>query len=232
MARPFSGATPSFAPHDECDDRYTRARAGFEDLLRQAAREKAAWRRVAFGCLMVTAVLSGGIVYLLTRSTIETHVVEVDRKTGELVRQVTLSEVARPSEAVLAGTLARWIQMTRSKSIDPIIIKKAWKEAYSFVAQKAKLQVDQYARELDPFSNIGSEARTVEVRSITRQSDDTLQARWIEKTYKNGQLAGTKSFTGNFTIKVETPRNAQDIFVNPIGLYITALYVQPDFAGS
>lgn len=231
MAKPFSGATPNFAPADDGDDRYARARAGFQDLLRQAAREKAAWRTMAFASLAVTVVLAGGIVYMLTTRTVETHVIEVDRTTGELVRQVALSEPLQPSDALIAGTLARWIQMTRGKSVDPLIIKQSWQDAYSFVAQKAKPQVDQYARDLDPFANIGSEARTVDVRSITRQSGDTFQARWIETTYKDGRPLGTKSYTGNFTIKVENPRNPRDIFVNPVGLYITALYVQPDFEG-
>jgi len=41
-----------------------------------------------------------------------------------------------------------------------------------------------------------------------------------------------QAYTANVTFKIEKPRNRRDLFLNPIGLYITALYVNRDFEAS
>ena len=59
--------------------------------------------------------------------------------------------------------------------------------------------------------------------SVVRVSEDSFQARWIEKTYENGALVSAQRFTGNFTIITQPPTDAETLRANPLGLYVHAL---------
>lgn len=60
--------------------------------------------------------------------------------------------------------------MTRGKSVDPVVLRSNWDDAYQFVPVTAKPTIDAYAREIDAFNpdTIGREAVSVEVASVTR----------------------------------------------------------------
>ena len=63
----------------------------------------------------------------------------------------------------------------------------------------------------------------VVVISVVRVSDDSFQARWIEKTYENGALMKAQRFTGLFSIVTQSPKDAATLRANPLGLYINSL---------
>lgn len=46
---------------------------------------------------------------------------------------------------------------------------------------------------------------------------------WTEKRYENGQLAGTERWTAILTIVIQTPRDADRLRANPLGIYINAI---------
>jgi type IV secretion system protein VirB5 len=229
---PYGGGTPGYGPGDKSSSPYSKQAALWEDRIKRAERNAGTWRTMAVMELALMAALAGGLVYLANQTEIEAYVVEVDSRSGEPVRQAVLTEPFRPDEALVAGTLARWIEMTRAKSTDPIVVRQQWEKAYSFVSEAAKPMVDEYAKKIDPFGKIGNAAKTVEVRSVTRQSDQTFQVRWLETAFENGTQQETQAYTANITFKIEKPRNRRDLFLNPIGLYITALYVNRDFDAS
>lgn len=89
-----------------------------------------------------------------------------------------------------------------------------------------------YAREVDAFNpqHLGKEAISVEITSVTRQSEDTFQVRWIETGFERGQIHGRQSFTANLGIAFILPTEPRQIQVNPLGLMITAVHLQPDVA--
>ncbi len=95
--------------------------------------------------------------------------------------------------------------------------------AYDYVTDKAAITLSDYARDNDPFAEIGRRSRSVDVVSVVRVSDESFQARWLEKTYENGALTGVKRFTGLFTLIHSPPRDAPTLRANPLGLYIHSL---------
>ncbi len=112
-----------------------------------------------------------------------------------------------------------------------MVLKSQWEDAYQFVPVEAKAQIDAYAREIDAFNpdKLTKEAVTVEIASVTRQSDKTFQVRWREILFENGQRRGQQNFTANISVAFLKPTTPRQIQVNPIGLMITEIYVQPDY---
>ncbi|GAB5458816.1 MAG: hypothetical protein Hens3KO_18460 [Henriciella sp.] len=67
---------------------------------------------------------------------------------------------------------------------------------------------------------MGRRSRTVDVISVVRVSDDSFQARWIEKTYETGALREATRYTGLFSIITQAPSDAATLRANPLGLYV------------
>lgn len=65
--------------------------------------------------------------------------------------------------------------------------------------------------------------------SVTRQSDDSFQVRWTETLFNEGQRRRLQSYTANLGIAFINPKEPRQIQINPLGVMITSIYVQPDF---
>ena len=127
-----------------------------------------------------------------------------------------------PSSAEIGYFLADWVTKTRSKSIDPIVIRDNWTSAYHFVASGAIGQLNDYAKTHDPFANAGSQAISVEVVSVLARSPATYQVQWRETTYDQGATTSTATWTGLFTTKIQPPKTEAELRANPLGVYVTA----------
>ena len=114
--------------------------------------------------------------------------------------------------------------MTRGESVDPIVMSSNWDHAFQFVPVTAKPAIDAF----NP-NSIGREAVSVDVASVTRQSEDSFQVRWTEMRFKEGQRRRLQSYIANLGIAFIAPKEPRQIQINPLGLMITSIYVQPDF---
>ena len=59
--------------------------------------------------------------------------------------------------------------------------------------------------------------------SVVRVSDDSFQARWLERTYENGALTTSTRHTALMTLVIETPRDVEQLRANPLGIYVHGL---------
>ncbi len=234
MSKVFSGPPPSFAAGDVGNSPYAKQLAEMEARFIGIRRQIDGWRMVALALAGIAAVTTIGSLYLATSRPTAVHVVEIDGRTGEPLRHTLLSEPIAVSDAVIAHSLGRWIQLTRAKSLDPMVVKINWDQAYQFVPVSAKAEIDAYARAVDAFNSerLGQEAITVEITSVTRQSEETFQVRWIETRFERGQVQGRQSFTANLGVAFIEPNQPRQIQVNPLGLMITSIHLQPDVAAS
>ena len=137
------------------------------------------------------------------------YVVEVDRL-GEVRAVGPALEAYQPSDAQIAHFLARFIENVRSLSIDPVIVRTNWLRAYDFVTDRGAQALNEYAREADPFTKIGSRTVTAEVTSVVRASSDSFEIRWKENTYENGAIAKTERFTGRRHHRSQAARRCRD----------------------
>jgi len=228
----YSEPPRDFGCGDVAASRYGKQLAALEQRCQSAATDSRSWRLMTFAMTGLSVMAIGACLYIASlQPTPAVHVVEIDSKTGETAHHQVIGEPVPINDVMVSHMIGRWIQLTRSKSIDPVVLRSQWEQAYQFVPVEAKAQIDTYAREIDAFNpeKIAKEAVTVEIASVTRQSEKSFQVRWQETGFENGHRQGKKSFTANIAVAFLKPTTPRQIQVNPIGLMITEIYVQPDF---
>ena len=193
------------------------------DLRIGSARVQAKnWRLLAFGCLTLALLMAGGLVWRSAQSIVTPFVVEVD--SGGQVRAVGEAATPyKPNDAQTAHHLARFVGLVRSLSIDPIVVRQSWLDAYDYTTDRGAATLNDYARVADPFSRVGRESITVQVNSVVRASDSSFQVRWAERRYVNGAAAGLEHWTAVLSIVLQTPRTEERLRKNPLGIYVNGL---------
>ncbi|MGD9847000.1 MAG: conjugal transfer protein TrbF [Variibacter sp.] len=201
---------------------YQRAAQVWDDRIGSARVQARNWRYMAFGCLALSAGLSGGLVWQSASGTIVPWVVQVD-KLGQAQAIAPAVADYRPSDPQIAFHLARFIEQVRSIPADAIIVRQNWLRAYEFTTQGGALALNDYARANDPFTKVGKQQVAIEVSSVIRASPDSFRVAWIERRYQDGSLAATERWSAILTIVVQTPRDAEKLRANPLGIYINAI---------
>lgn len=201
---------------------YMRAGQMWDDRIGSARAQAHNWRIAAFSALGLATILSGGMIWQSTQSRVTPYVVEVD-KLGEARTVAPAAQSFMPSDAQIGWYLARFISNVRSLSIDPIVVRQNWLQAYDFTTDKGAAVLNDYARANDPFTQVGQRTVTTQVTSIVRATDTTYQIKWIEQSYKQGALDRTSHWTAMATVVTQTPRTAEALRKNPLGIFINGL---------
>src|SRR5690606_10373223 len=129
----------------------------------------------------------------------------------------------RPNDPQIAFHLARFIEQTRAIPSDAIIVRQNWLRAYEWTTDRGAAALNDYARSNDPFTRVGRQQVAVEVSSVIRASPDSFRVAWTERHYENGQLARTERWTAILTIVIQTPRDAERLRRNPLGVFVNAI---------
>ena len=180
------------------------------------------WRLMAFGCLSLALLMAGGLVWRSAQSIVTPYVVEV--ATSGQVRAVGEAATPyKPNDAQIAYHLARFLTDVRSLSIDPIVVRQNWLEAYDYTTDKGAATLNDYARTNDPFARIGQTSTAAEITSVVRASESSFQVRWIERNYANGSPSGTERWTAMLSVVLQPPRTEERLRKNPLGIYVNGL---------
>ncbi len=206
---------------------YQKAAQVWDERIGSSRVQAHNWRLMAFGCLGISIVLLGSLLWLLRSGSVVPYVVEIDRN-GSARSVGPVEEQYKPNDAQIAFHLARFVEEVRGLSIDPVVVRQNWLKAYDFVTDKAALTFNEEARTEDPFTKVGQRSVTVEVTSVVRASDSSFQVRWLERAFEGGAARETRAFTGLFSIVLIPPRTAEAIRKNPLGIYVHAFNWSPD----
>lgn len=201
---------------------YQRAAQVWDERIGSARVQARNWRLMAFGSLLLSAGLTASSVWQSMQSRVTPYVVEVDRF-GAVQAVAPAIQDYQPADQEIAWHLARFIEHVRGVSIDAVLVRKNWLEAYDFVTDKAAVFQNDYARARDPFANIGTRSISIQVTSVVRASDSSFQVKWVETTYERGGLASIERWTALLTLVIEPPRTADKLRSNPLGIYINGL---------
>lgn len=201
---------------------YQRAAQAWDDRIGSARVQAKNWRLAFFGTLMLSGGLAAGLVWQGARGTITPWVVEVD-KLGEAQAVAPADAGYHPTDPQVAFHLARFIEQVRSIPVDPIIVRQNWLRAYDFATDKGALALNDYARNNDPFAQVGKIQIAVDVSSVIRASPDSFRVAWTERRYQDGSLAETTRWSAIITIALQTPRTPDDLRKNPLGLFVNAI---------
>lgn len=201
---------------------YQRAAQVWDDRMGAARLQARNWRLACFGALSVSGVLAGGLLWQNARGSIVPWVVQVD-KIGEATAVAPADASYRPTDPQIAFHLARFIENVRGIAADPIVVRDNWLRAYDFTTEKGALALNDYARNNDPFAQIGKVQVGVDVSSVIRASADSFRIAWTERHYQDGSLAGTERWSAIVTIVLQTPRTPDALRKNPLGVFVNAI---------
>ena len=201
---------------------YQAAAQVWDQRIGSARVQARNWRLMAFGCLSLALLMAGGLVWRSAQSIVTPYVVEVD-SAGQVRAVGEAATPYKPSDAQIAHHLARFITDVRSLSIDPIVVRQNWLEAYEYTTDRGAATLNDYARANDPFSRIGENSVAVQINSVVRASDSSFQVRWTERRYVNGEAAGLERWTAVLAIVLQAPRTEERLRRNPLGIYVNGL---------
>src|SRR5258708_9018738 len=201
---------------------YQKAAQVWGERIGSARVQAKNWRLMAFGCLILAAGLAGGLVWQAARGTITPGVVQVDRL-GQAQAVAPANAFYQPTDPQIAFHLARFIEDVRGLPADAIVLRQGWLRAYDFTTDRGAAALNEYARVNDPFAKLGKIQISVDVSSVIRASPESFRVAWAERRYENGQLATTDRWTAILTIVIETPRDADRLRKNPLGVFVNAI---------
>lgn len=219
---PFKRASIRYAETPAPETPYQAAQQCWDERIGSARVQAKNWRLMAFACVGLVITLVAGLLWQASRSSITPYVVEVD-KLGQVKAVGAATETYRPNDAQIAYHLSRFIQDVRALSIDPIVVRQNWLEAYDYTTERGTATLNEYARTNDPFSRVGQTTIAVEITSVVRVSEVSVQVRWMERTYTNGALTNTERWTAILSLVLRQPRDEARLRKNPLGIYVDGL---------
>src|SRR5712672_288370 len=218
----FRRASVRYGRTPAAETPFQKASQVWDERIGSARVQARNWRLIAFGNLFLSVSLAGGLIWQAARGTVTPWVVEID-KLGQAQAVAPAIADYRPTDPQIAWHLARFIENVRSLPGDPVIVRQNWLSAYDFITDKGAVALNDYARASDPFAKVGKTQVGVDISSVIRASNDSFRIAWIERHYENGSLAGTERWTAILTIVVETPRDADRLRKNPLGVFVHAI---------
>ena len=201
---------------------YQKAAQIWDERIGSARVQAKNWRLMAFGCLMLSGGLASGLVWQSLRGTVTPWVVQVDRL-GQAQAVAPADGNYQPTDPQIAFHLARFIEDVRGLPADGIVLRQYWLRAYDFTTDRGAAALNDYARTNDPFANLGKLQISIEITSVIRASPTSFRVAWIQRSYENGSLSTTERWTAILTIVVDTPRDADRLRKNPLGVYVNAI---------
>ncbi|KMZ13343.1 Conjugative transfer protein TrbF [Candidatus Burkholderia humilis] len=212
----------AFCGHAASGPPYHAAAQLWDECIGAARVQAKHWRFMAFGCLGLAPLMAGGLVWRSAQSVVTPYVVEVDR-TGEVRAVGEAATPYRPADAQIAYHLAHFITLVRSLSIDPVVVRQNWLDAYAYTTDQGAAVLNEFARTRDPFARVGKETVTVQVVSVVRASATSFNLRWTETHVVDGAAASTERWNAVIAIVLQTPRTEQCLRANPLGIYVNGL---------
>ena len=206
----------------EPETTYQKAAQVWDERIGSARVQAKNWRLMAFGSLVLSGCLAGGLVWQSARGTITPWVVQID-KLGQAQAIAPASADYQPSDSQIAYHLARFIEDVRGLPADPIVLRQQWLRAYDFTTDRGAAALNDYARTNDPFGNLGKIQISVEVSSVIRASPESFRVAWTQRRYENGSLSSTERWTAILSVVLQTPHDADRLRKNPLGVFVNSI---------
>jgi type IV secretion system protein VirB5 len=201
---------------------YQKAAQVWDQRIGAARVQAKNWRLMAFGSLALSAGFAVALILQSTRGTVTPWVVEVNGL-GQAERVAPANTDYEPTDPQIAYHLARFIEDVRGLPADAIVLRQNWLRAYDFTTDRGAAALNEYARNNDPFAKLGKMQVSVEVSSVIRASPDSFRVAWVQRSYDNASLSATDRWTAILTIVIESPRDADRLRKNPLGIYVQAI---------
>jgi type IV secretion system protein VirB5 len=204
----FKRPSTHYGKSPEPETPYQKAAQVWDERIGSARVQARNWRYMAFGSLMLSAGFASALVWQSARGTVVPWVVQIDNL-GQAQTVAPAVADYRPTDPQIAWHLGRFIEQVRAIPADASIVRQNWLRAYEFTTDRGAAALNEYARPNDPDTRVSRQQIAVEV--------------WTERHYENGQLSTTERWTAILTIVIQSPRDAERLRANPLGIYVNAI---------
>jgi type IV secretion system protein TrbF len=201
---------------------YQKAAQVWDERIGSARVQASNWRLMAFGSLLLSSGLAFALAWQSLRGTVTPWEVQVDRL-GQAQAVAPADGSYQPTDPQIAFQLARFIEDVRGLPADAIVLRQDWLRAYDFTTDRGAAALNDFARNNDPFANLGKLQISVEVSSVIRASPSSFRVAWIQRAYENSSLSATERWTAILTVVIDPPRDADRLRKNPLGVYVNAI---------
>lgn len=215
----------SYKTQEPVESPFYRAKQEWDNRLGSEVVRGKNWRIAFLFTCILSLILAATNVYQVLSIKIHPVVITVNSETGQpkvLGKLETLTY--EPKEQEIKYFIGQFIQNIRAVPADPVVIKKNWFTAYSYLKPKASNYLNQLTQKDSDgaLSKIGKETVTIKPISVLRvNGSNSFQARWKELRFDvGGSLKEEYVMSGVFTIVFDTPENMDVLSTNPLGLFI------------
>ncbi len=185
-----------------------------------------AWQILTILSMLITLVAISGIIYIGSQSKFIPYIVEVN-KLGETVVVGKAHTGTIKDPRIIRAKVANFIDTLRLVSIDPALQRNYIYKTYDSLRRGdpafEKANIFYQDNKTNPFILGESISRNVEITSLNRQTDETYQIDWLEKTYdKKGILLYVKEFRALVTVFLSPidVESVDKLIENPLGIFI------------
>ena len=225
LSRELLSRRSAYKPKTYPQTPYNRARDEWNERMGALIRQAYNWRLAFFAQVFIVAILTAALVYQSGQSSIQPYLIEHNTATGEAAGVGPMPKWNyAPQENEYRHFLGSWLQMVRAVSIDPVVVKRSWLDAYRFTTQAAATELNDWAQKDERLARIGRETVSIDIVSINPIADShSYQIRWKETVRTiAGELKEERNMTGIFPVKLEppNPQDAEGLRVNPLGIRI------------
>lgn len=218
----FRRSTTRYGTTPEPVTPYQKAAQIWDERIGSVRVQARNWRLMAFGSLFLSASLGAGLIWQSMRGTVVPWVVQVDHL-GQAQAVAPATAGYRAADPQIAWYLAQFIGDVRGLSSDAVVVRHNWLRAYDFTTVSGAVALNDYARLNEPFSRIGREQVEVDIASVIRASPSSFRVAWTERHYRDSAFTGTERWTAIVSIVLRTPRDADHLRKNPLGIYVSAI---------
>lgn len=185
-----------------------------------------AWQLISILSLLVTLVAISGVIYIGSQSKFIPYIVEVN-KLGETIVVGRTQTGTIKDPRIIRARVANFIDTLRLVSIDPALQRNYIYKTYESLRRGdpafEKANIFYQDNKTNPFKLGKNISRNIEIKSLNRQTDETYQIDWLEKTYdKKGILLYIKEFRALVTVFLSPVdvESVDQLIENPLGIYI------------
>jgi len=203
--------TPYLAARREWNERYG-------DYIKSAHQ----WRLAALGSIAVALVSAGGLVAVSMQNKVVPYAVELNGH-GEVVQVRRADVLARPDANQIRAALRSWVIGARTVYSDSAAMKALIDQTYAqtFPDSPAYQKLAEYHRANNPYQRAANETVSIDVQVAVPVSDNSWQVEWRETTRQaSGKIIDTADWQATITVAISPPTDAEQIMINPIGLYV------------
>ena len=210
------------------DKNYEKSKKEFLDFYSSMAARLHTWKLISFLLLILTIICVSGIVYLSTRSSLIPYVIEVDETGNAKGINPAYQINYDPGEANIQYYLKEFVNNSRWLSSDTVLQGNFYQTAIAFLTTETKEKYNQIVKGENWTEMIKNGfTRDVQIESINKVAgtNNSYQIRWVENVYNKGTLIDSKRILGIFSIKIEQPRNLEELQQNPLGIKISDYHI-------